>query len=109
MRVQHYAVVLVDGQSEPHVSVAAALKVSLKQQTLHLAAFGLLLALDLVQGELQGERGGEPSLEGNELLPGLGRGGIGEGERRIPWEWPGKTRWVREVGQKGEGSEWRGG
>jgi len=46
MCVQHFVVPLLDAQSETHVSVAAALKVSLKEQALHLTAFGLLLALD---------------------------------------------------------------
>jgi hypothetical protein len=37
--------------------VAAVLEVSLEQQALHLAASGLLLRLDLVEGELEGSRG----------------------------------------------------
>ena len=51
MRVQHSVVPLPDTQSGTHVSVAATLQVRLQQQALHPAAFGLLLALDLVQGE----------------------------------------------------------
>ncbi len=79
---------------------------------MHLTAFGLLLALDLVQGELQGERGGQPSLQGTELLPGLGPGDIGEGDQRIPGERRHKTGCIREAGQKWERSErsqWCGG
>jgi hypothetical protein len=53
MRVQHFVVPLLDTQSGTQVSVASTLQVRLQQQALHLAAFGLLLALDLVQGELQ--------------------------------------------------------
>jgi hypothetical protein len=53
MRVRHFVVPLPDTQSGTHVSGAATLQVRLQQQALHLAAFGLLLALDLVQGELQ--------------------------------------------------------
>jgi hypothetical protein len=100
MSVQHFVVPLLDAQSGTHVSVAAALKVSLKQQTLYLAAFGLLLTLDLVQGELQSERGGQPSLQGTELLPGPEPGDIGEGDRRIPGERLNETGGIREAGQK---------
>jgi hypothetical protein len=71
MRVPHFVVSSLDTQSGTHVAVAAALQVRLKQQALHLAAFGLLLALDLVQGELQCGRGRQPSLQGRELLPGV--------------------------------------
>ena len=49
MRVQNSVVPLPDTQRGTHVSVAATLQVRLQQQALHLAAFGLLLALDLVQ------------------------------------------------------------
>jgi hypothetical protein len=48
MRVQHFVVPLLDTQSRTPLTVAAALQVRLKQQTLHLAALGLLLSLDLV-------------------------------------------------------------
>ncbi|PYT30519.1 MAG: hypothetical protein DMG57_07940 [Acidobacteria bacterium] len=65
---------LFDTPSGSHVSVAAALQVRLKQQALHLPAFGLLLALDLVQGKLQCGRGRQPSLQGGELLPDVGPG-----------------------------------
>jgi hypothetical protein len=50
--------------------------VSLKKQALHLAASGLLLALNLVEGELKGTAGGQPGLEQSELNSG-GRGGAG--------------------------------
>jgi hypothetical protein len=71
MRVPHFVVPLPDTQSGTHVSVTSTLQVRLQQQALHLAAFGLLLALDLVQGELQRGRGRQPSLQRRELLPGV--------------------------------------
>jgi hypothetical protein len=43
---------LWDGQRGTHIAVAAELKMSLKQQALHLAAFGLLLRFNLVEREL---------------------------------------------------------
>jgi hypothetical protein len=36
------------------------LQVCLKKQALHLSAFGLLLTLDLVEGEAQSTAGGQP-------------------------------------------------
>ena len=71
MRVQHFVVPSPDTQSGTHVSVPSALQVRLQQQALHPAAFGLLLALDLVQGELQRGRGTQPSLQRRELMPGV--------------------------------------
>jgi len=78
MRVQHFVVPLPDTQSGTHVSVAATLQVRLQQPALHLAAFGWLLPLDLVQGELQRGRGRQPSLQRRELLPGV-RPGVTRG------------------------------
>jgi hypothetical protein len=43
---------LRDTQRRPHITVAAELEMSLKQQALHLAALGLLLRLNLVEGKL---------------------------------------------------------
>jgi len=43
-------------QGEAHRSLASLLDVRLEEQALHLAPFMLLLALDLMQGELQGLR-----------------------------------------------------
>ncbi len=106
MRVQHFVVPLLDTQSGPHVSVAAALQVRLKQQALHLAAFDLLLALDLVQGELQCGRGRQPRLQGRELLPGVGPGAPSEGNRRILGQRWNAARGIRKAGQK---REWNGG
>jgi hypothetical protein len=71
MRVPHLVGLLPDTQSGTYVSMASALQVGLQQQSLHLAAFGLLLALDVVQGELQRGRGRQPSLQRRELLPGV--------------------------------------
>ena len=51
------------------------LQVGLEEQALHLAAFGLLLGLDLVEGELEGAGGCQPGLEQSEL--DRGRCGIG--------------------------------
>ena len=45
-----------------HISIAAALDMSLEQQTLHLATLGLLLGFNLVERELQGATGSQPSL-----------------------------------------------
>ena len=39
-------------QRRLHISIAAELEMSLKQQALHLAALGLLLRLNLVEWEL---------------------------------------------------------
>jgi len=50
--------------------------VCLKKQALHLAASDLLLALNLVEGELKGTAGGQPGLEKSELNSG-GRGAGG--------------------------------
>jgi hypothetical protein len=43
------------------------LQVSLEEQSLHLAAFGLLQRLDLVEGELEGAAGCQPGLEQSEF------------------------------------------
>ena len=60
--------------------MTSTLQVRLQQQALHLAAFGLLLALDLVQGEFQRGRGRQPSLQRRELLPGVRPGITGAGD-----------------------------
>ena len=43
------------------------LQVGLEEQALDLAAFGLLLGLDLVEGELEGAGGCQPGLQQREL------------------------------------------
>jgi hypothetical protein len=43
------------------------LQVGLEEEALHLAAFALLLGLNLVEGELQGAAGCQPGLEQSEL------------------------------------------
>jgi hypothetical protein len=53
---------LWDAQRGPHIAVAAELKMSLKQQALHLAAFALLLRFNLVERELKGATGCQPVL-----------------------------------------------
>jgi hypothetical protein len=78
-----FVVPLPDTQSGTHVSTASTLQVRLKQQALHLAAFGLLLALDLVQRELQSGRCRQPSLQRRELLPGVKPGVTRVGDQRF--------------------------
>ena len=57
----------------------------MQEQALQLPSLVLLLALDLMQGELQGVGGSEPGLQVGELLVRLPHGrGEGEGGRR---EW----------------------
>ncbi len=72
---------LDDPQGGAHISVAALLDMGLEEQSLQLASRVLLRALDLVQGELQGGRGGQPVLQGRELLPGEGPGVRREGDQ----------------------------
>jgi hypothetical protein len=43
------------------------LQVGLEEEALHLAALGLLLGLDLVEGEFEGVAGRQPGLEQSEL------------------------------------------
>ena len=78
MGVEHRAVLLLQAQRESHISVAAMLQVSLEEQPLHLAAFGLLQRLDLVEGELEGAAGCQSGLEQSEFESGrCGVGGSG--------------------------------
>ena len=81
MGVGQFAVLLMEVQSGSHISVAALLQVGLKEQALHLAAPGLLLGFDLVEGELKGAAGCEPGLQQSELDSGrrgfAGGGGCG--------------------------------
>jgi len=57
----------------------------LEEQALHLAAFGLLPALNLVEGELQGAAGCQPGLKQSELdVGGWGPGGSCGCECHIP-------------------------
>jgi hypothetical protein len=80
MRVPHFVVSLPDTQSRTHVFVTSALQVRPQQQALHPTAFGLLLALDLVQGEFQRGGGRQPGLQRRELLPGVRPGITGAGD-----------------------------
>ena len=100
MRVQHFVVSVPDTQSGTHVSVAATLQVRLQQQALQLAAFGLLLALDLVQGELQRGGGRQPSLQQRELLPGMRAGVTRARDQRIPGELRNEAGGMGKVGPK---------
>jgi hypothetical protein len=67
----------MDAQGRSHISLAAVLQVGLEQQSLHLAAPVLLLALNLVEGEVQGVAGRQPGFQQGEFV-GRWRGG---GER----------------------------
>ena len=58
--VQDWPDALVNPQGEAHRSLTSLLDVRLEEQALHLAPFLLLLALDLMQGELQGLRRSQP-------------------------------------------------
>ena len=71
-----------DKQSAAHLSVAPLLDVSLDEQSLQLTSFELLLALDLVEGELQSGRGRQPGLQGRELLAGIEAGRRRRGDNR---------------------------
>jgi hypothetical protein len=62
MGVEHLTVLLLEEQGRPHISIAPMLQVSLEEQALDLAAFGLLLGFDLVEGELEGGGGCQPGL-----------------------------------------------
>jgi len=67
---------LADGVARlAHISVAAVLQVGLEEQALDLAAFVLLLRLDLVEGELKGTGGSQPALKLSEL--DIRRGSVG--------------------------------
>jgi hypothetical protein len=58
--VQDRPEALADPQGEARRSMTSLLEVRLQEQALHLAPFMLLLALDLMQGELQGLRRSQP-------------------------------------------------
>ena len=67
VRVEHRAVCLFQLQGRPYISVAALLQMGLEEKALDLAAFGLLLGLDLVERELEGTGGCQPGLKLGEL------------------------------------------
>jgi len=52
MGVDDLAIWLMEVQRWSDISVAALLQVGLEEQALHLAAFGVLLGLDLVERKL---------------------------------------------------------
>jgi hypothetical protein len=94
-----------DAPSRADITVAPLLDVSLEEQSLQVTSLELLLALDLMKGKLQGGWGRKPSLEGRELLPCVGGGGICQGDNRA-----GRAR-RREEGMRQAGwerSEWCG-
>jgi len=62
-----------------HISITAAIDMSLEQQTLHLASFGLLLRLNLVERELQGmTRANQASSRANSMAAGVVATAVGE-------------------------------
>jgi hypothetical protein len=67
MRVEHRIVLLLELQSWSHISIATLLQVGLEEQALDLTALGMLLGLDLMEGELEGGRGCQPGLKQREL------------------------------------------
>lgn len=67
MGVEHVPVLLVEAQGGSNIAVAAMLQVGLEEQAVHLAAFGLLLRLDLVEGQWESPGGSQPGLEQSEL------------------------------------------
>jgi hypothetical protein len=67
MGVEHLTVLLLKEQSWSYISVATMLQVGLEEKALDLAAFGLLLGLDLVERELEGTGGCQPGLQQGEL------------------------------------------
>ena len=69
----------MEAQGGSHISVAAMLQVGLEEEALHLAAFALLLGLNLVEGELQGAAGCQPGLEQSELDSRRSSAGGGRG------------------------------
>jgi hypothetical protein len=84
----------VNAQSGSHLSVAPLLNAGLEEQSLELPPLVLLLALDLVQGELQGVGGRPPLLPVCELLWSL-PGGVGDGDggRRKQCRRSRRSRW----------------
>ena len=87
-----------DTQGGADITVAALLDVSLEEQTLQVTPLELLLALDLMQGELQGGRGRQPGLQGRELLPGVGAGGSRRGDNRAGRAWRSEAGGMRQAG-----------
>ena len=92
--VPHLAGRLSDTQCRSHISVAAELEMGLKQQALHLTAFGILLRLNLMEWELESARGCQPSLQRGEFEGGWS--GDDGGRGRLPLqarEWSWIARW----------------
>src|SRR5208283_2823200 len=67
VRVERRAICLFQLQSRSHISVPAMLQMGLEEKALDLAAFGLLLGLDLVERELESAGGCQPGLQQREL------------------------------------------
>jgi hypothetical protein len=92
--VSQLAVVALDEQGGPQVTVASLLEVSLEEQALEFPAFGLLLGFDPMQGKLEGITGSQPGLELGELESrqrgdgGCCQGGWFAGRERVRgWGW----------------------
>ena len=60
VRIKHLTLWQFQLQSRSHISIAAMLQMSLEEKALDLAAFGLLLGLDLVERELESAGGCQP-------------------------------------------------
>jgi hypothetical protein len=67
MGVDDLAAWLLEVQRRSDISVAALLQVGLEEQALQLAAFGVLLGLDVVEREFEGAGGRQPGLKQSEL------------------------------------------
>jgi len=70
MRVEQVAVLVLEVERGTNMPIAALLQMGLEKQSLYLAAFGLPLALNLVEGKLQGVAGSQPGLEKSEIDSG---------------------------------------
>ena len=71
---------------------------SLEQQTLYLASLELLLRFNLVERELQGATGSQPSLQQGELKGRWSGGDRGEGALRLrdrEWAWIARQKGYR--------------
>jgi hypothetical protein len=76
VRVEYRAVCLLELQRRPYISIAAMLQMGLEEKALDLAAFCLLLGLDLVEREMEGAGGCQPGFQQGELNQcgsGIGR------------------------------------
>jgi hypothetical protein len=64
---EHRAACLLELQRKPYISIAAMPQMGLEEMALDLAAFGLLLGLDLTEREVEGTGGRQPGFQQGEL------------------------------------------